>query len=253
MPLVGSPDEAALVALRGGGLWRDGEPLRLHLGCGEQRFEGYVNVDYPADRHNVMTVRPDLEADLVELSFPDDSVDEIRLHHVFEHFSRVVALGLLIRWRQWLKAGGLLVIETPDFLATALAAAQTAGADRMAFVRHLEGDQAMAWAYHVGQWYPERFERTLSALGYGAIAIEETSTERWHRIGLRNVTASARKDGPRPLDELLAAADGLLWESTVADAEKPTHEIWRRQLRSFLARTETPQALAAHEPLAEGP
>jgi hypothetical protein len=33
---------------------------------------------------------------------------------------------------------------------------------------------------------------------------------------------------------LLNAADQLLWESTVAPAEKETHAVWTRQLRGVL-------------------
>jgi SAM-dependent methyltransferase len=244
--LLRGGDCDTMAALRERGLWREGGPLRLHLGCGETRLEGYVNVDYPSDWHNVMAVRPDLEADLTTLALPAGSVDEIRLHHVFEHFNRIVALGLLIRWRGWLKDGGLVVIETPDFVATARAALEARGADRMALVRHLEGDQTAAWGYHVGQWHPERFERTLAALGFVDIAIEETSTGRWHRVGLGNVTVRAAKRGERPLADLIAATEAVLWESTVADAERPTFEVWRRQLRDFLAGDGAPAPPSAH-------
>jgi FkbM family methyltransferase len=100
-------------------LWRGltflGMPLRLHLGAGEHLLPGYVNIDYPSEYHNVMKVRPELAADITALTFPPRTVDEVRLHHVFEHFNRVVALGLLIRWQRWLKPGGRLLIETPDF------------------------------------------------------------------------------------------------------------------------------------------
>jgi FkbM family methyltransferase len=100
-------------------LWRGltfpGMPLRLHLGAGEHLLPGYVNIDYPSEYHNVMKVRPELAADITTLTFPPRCVDEVRLHHVFEHFNRVVALGLLIRWQRWLKSDGRLLIETPDF------------------------------------------------------------------------------------------------------------------------------------------
>ena len=231
---TGDPAQATLAELEAKGVWHPGTPLRLHLGCGEQLFEGYVNVDYPPSRHNVMAVRPDIEADLTTMALPRGSVDEIRLHHVFEHFNRVVALGLLIRWRGWLKEGGLLVIETPDFVGTARAALDADDpVRRMAFIRHLEGDQSAAWAYHVGQYYPERLARTLHALGFAEIGIETATTEAWHRVGLGNVTARAVKRGERSRDDLVAAAEALLWESTVTDAERPTWEVWRRQLHDF--------------------
>lgn len=230
-------------------LRRDNQPIRLHLGCGQQLLPGYVNVDYPQDQHSVMAVRADLEADLTQMSMPGGAVDEVRLHHVFEHFNRVVALGLLIRWRGWLKPGGLLWIETPDFVGTAEAALRASGPDRMAFIRHLEGDQTDAWGYHVGQWHRERFESTLTALGFEKLEFEASSSERWHRVGLKNIAVKAARGSDRPLDQLVEAADALLWESTVADSERPTYEAWRLQLRAFLNEGVAADAPRFHEPL----
>ena len=231
------------------GLAYPGVPLRLHIGCGETILGDYVNIDYPSDRHNVMRSKPDFEADVTQLDIPEGSVDEIRLHHVFEHFSRVVALGVLIRWQAWLKTGGKILIETPDFLATAASALKQEGAARMGLLRHLEGDQAADWGYHVGQWHPERFERTLKALGFSNIVIEQSSTAGWHQPPLFNVAASATKETAVAIADQLAAADALLWESTVHELERPTWEVWRSQLRAFLAGGSQPSKPVAHEPL----
>lgn len=231
------------------GLVPPGSALRLHLGCGEQLMAGYVNVDYPGEQHQVMSVRPDLEADITKIDFAPDEVDEIRLHHVFEHFSRVVALGLIIRWHRWLKFGGLLTIETPDFMATAAAALKATPPEAISLLRHLEGDQAGAWAYHVGQWYPSRFQHTLSALGFQEIKIETSDTSKYHRLPLYNVTAHARKGRSLSLPALRTIALKLLWESTVSDAELPTWEIWCLQLDDFLATDKMlPAGQPEHEP-----
>lgn len=209
--------------------------LKLHLGCGEQRFDGYVNIDYPASGHNVMAVKPDIEADIATLRCEPATVGEIRLHHVFEHFSRVTAIGLLIRWRGWLEPGGRLEIETPDAMATAEAALAASPREAVALMRHIEGDQASSWAYHVGQWFPGRFERTLGALGFDDIRCAKSETSRYHRPPLHNVTVIARRGADVDEQALLQAADELLWDSTVADAETPTWQVWRAQLRDFLA------------------
>lgn len=246
---TGAGDEDTLAALRRAGHAYPGVPLRLHLGCGATLLENYVNIDYPQERHNVMQVRPELETDITALRFPSDSVDEIRLHHVFEHFSRVVALGLLVRWHGWLRTGGRLLIETPDLMATAAEALRMRGAARMGLLRHLEGDQAADWAYHVGQWFPERFERTFTALGFAEICIEQSSTGHWHRVPLHNVTAYATKREALSSEILIERAEALLWESTVADGERPTWEIWCRQLRAFLAEGRLPPQPVAHAPL----
>jgi len=56
--------------------------LRLNLGCGMNRLDGYVNVD----RHGEPDLRHDLE--VVPWPWPDDSVCEILLKHVLEHLGR---------------------------------------------------------------------------------------------------------------------------------------------------------------------
>ena len=225
-----------LTQLQSRGLAREGQPLRLHLGCGEQYFDGYVNIDYPAEQHNIMQIRADYEANITQLDFPPQSVDEIRLHHVFEHFNRVTALAMLIKWQQWLKVGGKLHIETPDLMGSAeILTSDHPWPVKMGTVRHLAGDQAASWAYHVDHWFPERYQHTLKRLGFGRV---DTQTSRWsHPPHLCNVRAIGIKTEILSLDQLLVAADELLWESTVAPAEKPTHALWTRQLRAVLNKT----------------
>ena len=73
--------------------------IKLHLGCGGVYLDGYRNIDLPVDEHGVQdAIRPDVYADITTLEFAPESVSEIRLHHVFEHFDRPTALRLLIDW-----------------------------------------------------------------------------------------------------------------------------------------------------------
>ena len=214
-------------------LWLPGQPLRLHLGCGKQHLPGYVNVDYPQSAHAVMKVRPDYEADIMELEFPPESVDEIRLHHVFEHFNRVSALALLIRWHEWLRVGGKILIETPDLIGCARVLLSDASFQvRMGIVRHLAGDQAGSWAYHVDHWFAERFAVTLGKLGFGQITTSQSSWER--PPFLANVTVEATKMNSMRRGDLLENADEILKLSLVSASEEPTWQVWRGQLRELL-------------------
>lgn len=224
-----------LQQIKAAGFWREGQPLRLHLGCGQNHFDGYINIDYPPEKHNVMTeLGADLYADITKLSFPPQSVDEIRLQHVFEHFSRVVALAMLIKWHKWLKVGGKLHIETPDLIGSAKTLVSNASwKTKMGVVRHLAGDQSANWGYHLDHWFPERFEHTLVALGFEPI---QTLSSSWSREPyLSNVEVVATKSKQVCLQEQLKVAEELLWESTVALKERPTWEVWKKQLRGALA------------------
>ena len=59
-----------------------GDALKLNLGCGARKFEGFVNVDKYGE--------PDVRHDLETFPWPwtDSSVDEVRLIHVLEHLGR---------------------------------------------------------------------------------------------------------------------------------------------------------------------
>ena len=110
VPLV-QPGESLIKCLQTNRLWKIGDPLRLHLGCGQHRLAGYINIDYPRADHTVQTESvADIFANITTLSMLDGQLDEIRSHHFFEHFDRQTALALLCKWISWLKVGGELVI-----------------------------------------------------------------------------------------------------------------------------------------------
>lgn len=206
-------------------------PVKLHLGCGEQRLEGYRNIDFPPSEHTVqITSAADEFADVTRLAYSAGSIAEVRLHHVFEHFDRPTALRLLVDWRTWLAGGGELVIETPDFERCARNFARRVGrGDRGVLLRHVFGSHEAAWAVHWDGWYEERYRTTLSALGYTPLQIERAS---WQ--GTHNITVRASSPGPAPArDELLNAAEDLLRASLVDESESERRLLaqWAATLR----------------------
>lgn len=95
---------------------------KLHLGCGGQRHEGFINIDC------TKTSATDLVCDIRKLPFQDNSVDTIESYHVFEHIPVCLhanvsskygekyasLIAVLIEWLRVLKPEGNLVIEMPD-------------------------------------------------------------------------------------------------------------------------------------------
>lgn len=125
--------------------------MKLHLGCGEHYLNGYVNIDLPISEHPVQKICvADLHADILSLRYGPGAVEEVRLHHVFEHFTRPVACALLASWFSWLRGGGVLRIEVPDFGRTARVITRALSTFRAKAVaeRHLFGSHEAEWADH---------------------------------------------------------------------------------------------------------
>ena len=77
--------------------------MKLDLGCGNVRLEGYTPWDWSTG--NDVTVLP----------FEDGSLDEIRASHVLEHIQRPYLLDTVEHWVRKIKPGGILRIAVPNF------------------------------------------------------------------------------------------------------------------------------------------
>lgn len=85
---------------------------RVHLGCGEHRIEGWINVDV------VPTGAQDALADLRRpLPFRDDSIELIHSEDLIEHLDLADGMSLLKECFRILKPGGILRLLTPDAAA----------------------------------------------------------------------------------------------------------------------------------------
>jgi predicted SAM-dependent methyltransferase len=193
---------------------------------------GYVNIDYPAEDHTVQTQDvADVHADLTRLTYADESVAEVRLHHVLEHFAQATVLRLLVDWYAWLIDGGTLTVETPDFERCCQELVKRRTQYRREVVmRHVFGSHEAPWAVHHDGWYEEKFEHVLTTLGYGDLKFAHVAWE-----GTFNITVSARKRRPfmdrRRQDE---AAETLLHESVDGSAaEQRMLEAWLEQFRGL--------------------
>ncbi len=186
------------------------DKIKLHLGCGEVYLEGYINIDLPRSEHNIMKVKADVYKDIRQLEYPENFVDEIRTHHMLEHFSRQEAIKILFQWRRWLKVGGVLHVETPDFETAAKKFSEADLSDKFKIARHIFGSHESSWAFHRDFWGEEKFRFVLNKLGFEIIEIKPTTAytakyipDRFSKYAskilpshvdfLDNITARARK------------------------------------------------------------
>jgi predicted SAM-dependent methyltransferase len=82
--------------------------MKLHLGCGQNYLEGYVNVD------NASGVKKDVEWDLTKLPFPfkENSVDYILCWNVMEHLDMNI-IEFMEEMHRILKPGGIFRFRVP--------------------------------------------------------------------------------------------------------------------------------------------
>ncbi len=204
--------------------------IRLHLGCGEKAFDGYINIDFPPANHSVQISAPaNYFHDIRTLNFPPASIAEIRLHHVFEHFDRPTTLKLLLNWHVWLIEGGKLIIEVPDFnrCAIRLLSPFKPWRKKASTMRHIFGSHEADWAYHYDGWNKQRLRYTLKQLGFSHIKFVNT---RWNKTF--NINVSARKETSLLKKELEIKAMDLLEDSLIdrSDSECRILDIWQKNL-----------------------
>jgi len=144
--------------------------LKLHLGCGEQHFDGYVNIDWRK------TSATDLVLDITKLPYPDNSIKQIESYHVIEHLPRHNLQRALRDWYRVLNPGGKLIIECPDFdeIAKLYLAGDEKQLDGIFGLQRFEGD------YHLFGYNKTRLSTILERAGFANI--ENKPPQDYHSI-----------------------------------------------------------------------
>jgi predicted SAM-dependent methyltransferase len=151
----------------------------LNIGCGKRKYRGYTTIDIDSENS------PDIVGDFRTMDFKD--VDEIRAEHLLEHFSRDEGIQVLKLWHKWLKEGGILIVETPDFEGIC----RDFEIDKYWMTRHAYGSQNADWAYHRDGYYEQKFKDLLPNLGFEIVSI----TKNRSRKILPNIKVVAVKHG----------------------------------------------------------
>jgi SAM-dependent methyltransferase len=117
--------------------------MRLNLGAGEDRREGWVNVD----------LRPevaDVVADVRALPYEPETANEIVAHDILEHLPPCDTLAALKHWYEILEPGGHLEVKVPNLyqLCRIIAALYQDA-------RHAQLDVYVANLYGGHRWGPE--------------------------------------------------------------------------------------------------
>ncbi|MEM1450912.1 MAG: methyltransferase domain-containing protein [Planctomycetota bacterium] len=188
----------------------DGAPLhRLHLGCGPDRKEGWVNVD----------VNPQFQPDLVSSAhdlpmLADGSCEVIEAYHLFEHFTLKQARAALREWRRLLAPGGELRLELPNLTRCIELIGTDMGGHDLGMISLFgfppEVDEQGEPQLHKWGWTPETLKAAMQEAGFDRVE-EAPITQTWRKaakydrdmrivgaVAGVNAEAAAPSAGPAP-------------------------------------------------------
>lgn len=140
--------------------------MKLNLGSGNKRIEGFTNVDLQ---------NADINCDIRKLPFEDGSIDEIMAIHVCEHFYVREIYGVLKEWKRVLKKDGIMALELPC-LDKVLAHFANGSPENFTLWplygdprTHSAGEPALhKWCWSISQFY-----ELLDAVGFSDITEEK--------------------------------------------------------------------------------
>ena len=144
------------------------QPLRLHVGCGARRLEGWLNLD----------LQPLNEVDLahdVTRGLPFEDVEAVYAEHFLEHLGASAAVGFLVDAHAALAADGVIRLSTPN-LDWVLAAHSSRGLSAPDRVRLGLGVNRSFYGWgHRFLWSRALLERAFLAAGFTGLS--------WHAYG----------------------------------------------------------------------
>lgn len=178
------------------------DKLRLHLACGTVFLKDFVNIDLKLPESYLASDRPDLVstnltdkdhyykeivdrdrflsgelqdknivcdlfADIRDLPYKENTVDEIFAVQVFEHFSYPEGRELMEYWTSLLKNGGVLHLDVPDLDRTV----EIYQSDPVWATRLLYGSQKNKWGIHKAMYTKETITSLYKHFGYKNIRI----------------------------------------------------------------------------------
>lgn len=171
--------------------------LKLHLGCGTVRLDGWVNID-------LHTPQADFHWDIRRpLPFADAAARFIYHEHVIEHVSIDEAVACFADWFRVLEPGGVLRVATPDLGYLVQRYASGAGWKDQAWLRLPEYQFIKTPAEMLNvvfRWWGHQYLYDADELG-----------RRIRAAGFRDVTRHGFGASPNPeLERLETRPDSML-------------------------------------------
>lgn len=171
--------------------------VKLHLGCGGERWHDFINIDInPHNSDKPDSSRrgcvADIFADMRALGLPNDTIDEIFTSHTIDHFTRWDAIRMFRDWHRMLKPGALLTIEVADFMRCVLWLFHPRSEMRRVARTQFYGNQwdEIEYETHRYGWSAREIKGVLLELGFSTVNVHHKTLT--HYPG-RDMHIEARK------------------------------------------------------------
>lgn len=164
--------------------------VKVNLGCGIYKKAGYVNVD--------KYVPADLNMDMLNLEFPDNSIDEVYSSQTLEHFSKYEVPKVLSEIYRVLKVGGILDIEVPNLEYCVKKWLEASEEDRWKFpLDTIFGLEDHEGEFHKTGFTKDRLEYLLNEAGFYVDKLEDI----WSHDQSCIAAKSSKKNKPHPMTD----------------------------------------------------
>ena len=178
--------------------------LRVHLGAGPINIQGWINVDARGYDHTHLVASG---FDLKE--FSDNSISEIYMCHVLEHFSFAEAESLLRHFKRKLCVGGVIRISVPSF--DQLVAVYLDGNNNLDLIKlALMGGQDYEFNFHKSIYNHLSLMKMLEACGYTNVKVWDTIADFGVDLGDWSNKSFPSSKGPLKISLNLKAKNGSL-------------------------------------------
>lgn len=152
--------------------------IRLNLGSGSNRIEGFINVDVEP------SVKPDVLCDFVnkQLPYKAASVTEVVLFHTIEHLPKRLHKRVLAEIWRVLKPGGSLLISYPEFTECVRRWKTNYAGKKDFWEKTIYGRQLYPSDFHVALMHTPDFVDFLRDQGFRAIKSSREPLERHNTV-----------------------------------------------------------------------
>ncbi len=207
--------------------------MKLHLGCGTKKLDGWINID------SVPECRPDLVHDITRpLPYADQTADELLAEDLLEHFDKYIRYLVFYEWTRVLKVGGKITLQVPDF-KTILLRYFKFGYDN--FVDFIFGENLWESRIYIGHFGNHKW-------GYSQKTLKEfVSVFGIETANIRRVGLNVRLEGIKRRHVTLDALDNITIYSHANrfgnGQERVTLKFAREAIKKFQETTEKSGAL----------